>query len=516
MHHRPLARLVVITAALITCATLAAAQPTATAPIAAPEFEITFERSVSDTPFTGRVFLILTKRKYLPPIELVEWFTSEPVFARDVKAWQPGDKLRFTSDNCISYPTSLAELPARTYRAQAVMGLNEWDQHPLDAPGNGYSDVAVFKHPSPRPVTVRLVINHKLRPEMRSDDDKVKYVKLRSKLLSDFHGRDVYLQAAVGLPNGHDDKSDRRFPAVYAIPGFDGRMRFANPLPLMQMLAIQGLDAAVVYLGASCPTGHHVFADSANNGPWGQALVTELIPYLEERFRLIPDANARFVTGFSSGGWSSLWLQVAYPDSFGGVWAMCPDPVDFTAFMRVNIYCPQANMYVRPDGGPFSLTRPGYFGRIEARELCEMENVFGRGGQLGSFEAVFSPRGLDGRPARLWDRATGKIDPAVAAAWRKYDIRHVIESDWKTLGPKLAGKLHLFCGDRDDFYLDEPFFKLRDALTRVGSDAYVEVLPGAGHMLPPTVLTQAAAQMAERFAAAYKNRQDQTEMLKTP
>ena len=469
-----------------------------------PQFEITFDASVSAKPFTGRVYVVATKRAYLNPLETVEWFNSDPVFARDVQNWKPGETLLINSENCLAYPSKPVDLPANIYRVQAVMGLNDWAQHPIDASGNGCSEIAVFKHPVAQSPTIRLVINHKIPQPPVAHGDGIEYVRVKSELLSKFHRRDVYLEAVLALPpsySGEKSETDRRFPAVYQIPGFDGRVQFANPAPFASLLAMIGLDAVVVALVASCPTGHHVFADSANNGPWGKALVTEFIPYLEAHYRLIPDTAARYLTGHSSGGWSSLWLQVTYPQVFGGVWSTSPDPVDFNSFMQINIYDPPESVFSNADGSQRMLSRPGFFGHIGWRALADLEEVMGRGGQLGSFEAVFSPRGPDGKPARLWDRAIGAVDRDVARAWRKYDICSLLESKWSTLGPLLAGKLHVYCGDRDDFFLEQPFLRLRETLAKLGSDAHLELVSGATHMLPPRVFNEIAGEMAKQFAA---------------
>ena len=207
-------------------------------------------------------------------------------------------------------------------------------------------------------------------------------------------------------------------------------------------------------LDPGCRLGHHVFADSANNGPVGRALVEELIPVIEEEYRGLGTADARFVTGHSSGGWSSLWLQVAYPDVFGGVWSLSPDPVDFRDFQRIDLTRPGVNLFSDDDGKPRPLARAGGKPLLYFKPFSDMETVMGHGGQLASFEAVFSPRGADGRPRPLWDRATGAVDPETARAWEKYDIRRKLEREWKTLGPKLAGKLHVYTGAEDTFYLE--------------------------------------------------------------
>ena len=230
-----------------------------------------------------------------------------------------------------------------------------------------------------------------------------------------------------------------------------------------------------------CFGGHHVFADSANNGPCGRALVLELIPHLEATFRLVPAPTARFVSGVSSGGWSSLWLQVTWPDVFGGVWALAPDPVDFRDFQQIDLYAPGANVYVDAAGARRPIARRGDDVMLWFPDFAAMEVVMGEGGQLRSFEWVFSPRGDDGLPRPLYDRATGAVDPAVAEAWRAYDIREVIERSWETLAPKLAGKIHVVTGELDTFYLDGATRLLKSSLAELGSDADVRLLPGVDH-----------------------------------
>jgi hypothetical protein len=263
-----------------------------------------------------------------------------------------------------------------------------------------------------------------------------------------------------------------------------------------------GLEAVMIYLDADCPTGHHVFADSANNGPCGAALVEELIPHLERELRLIRDADARYVTGSSSGGWSSLWLQVTYPDTFGGVWCFSPDPVDFRAFICGDAYDPNTNLLYDEQGNPRAVSRAGLFGPpIVLRDFVRLEHVVGRGGQFYSFDAVFGPRGLDGHPRFAWDRQTGRLDPEVVEHWKQYDICRLVEQNWNTLGPALQGKLYLYCGDQDEFYLDRAFVKLQAALRSLGSDAHTELIPGGRHMLPPHVMIRAFGQMKAHFDA---------------
>ncbi|MFH1748650.1 MAG: alpha/beta hydrolase-fold protein [Planctomycetota bacterium] len=463
------------------------------------QFEVKFTESAHPGPFTGRVYVIMTSQDAGDPKDWVSWYYSPPLFARDVKNWQPGEKMIFSADNCLAHEVDLAELPQGHYSAQAVMDVKGWNAHPIDGTGNGYSRRVDFRYTPPSEFPVLLKIAHKQTAPKYEEED-LKLVSFRSPLLSKFHKCDISLRALVGLPQTYSDDPQRRFPTLYLINGYAGELTPEFTRMMMALLSGGDFDPVIVNLEAECPTGHHAFADSATNGPVGTALVTEFIPHLEKTFRLLPHPNARYLTGGSSGGWSSLWLQVTYPDFFGGTWSTSPDPVDFTAFMRINIYDPEENMFTQPDGAPWSLTRGGYeWFSFTAQELSDLEEVLGRGGQLASFEAVFSPRGPQGTPIPLWDRGTGHLDPAVAQAWRKYDIRHIIETQWNTLGPKLEHKLFLYCGDQDTFYLERAFFKLRDTLKKLGSDAHIVVIPDASHFLPPRVYAELSRDMAKHY-----------------
>jgi len=266
-----------------------------------------------------------------------------------------------------------------------------------------------------------------------------------------------------------------------------------------------GVEFLRVVLDPSCRLGHHVFADSANNGPVGEALTTELIPALNKRFRTIPKASARFLTGHSSGGWSSLWLQVTYPEVFGGTWSTAPDPVDFRDFQRINLYRSGENMYVDGRGQRRPLARVNGQVRLWYKGFADMEWVLGHGGQLHSFEAVFSPRNSDGKPRLLWDRKTGRVDLQTARTWEKYDIRLVLERNWKTLGPRLKGKLHVFMGDVDTFYLEGATIRLKKSLADLGSDAVVEIHKDRDHfnLMRGGLRQRIRKEMAAAFLAAH-------------
>jgi pimeloyl-ACP methyl ester carboxylesterase len=447
------------------------------------KFQVSFPEKVHSEPYTGRVYLFFGKGRTEPRIG-PNWFHPQPFVGLDVEHWKPGEPLSITSQTkgLLSFPKPLGELELDGSQVQAVVRFNPYDRNVGTGVGNGYSDTADVPEPQEGQEPLRLEVEH-LVPEPKFPETKwTKLLEVRSERLSNFHHRDVKQSAAVLLPASYYDAPQRRYPVLFSIPGFGGthfdRIRTA---PLYERNA-QGVEFIRVYLDPSCPLGHHVFADSANNGPVGEAFIKEFLPELDRQYRTIAAPTARFLTGHSSGGWSSLWLQVTYPDHFGGVWSTAPDPVDFHDFQRIDLYRPGENMYRDAQGMPRPLARQGDQVIVWYQTFAQMEWVLGYGGQLHSFEAVFSPRGADGRPQLLWDRPSGVIDTAVAKTWEKYDIRLTLERDWKTLGPKLQGKLHVIMGDLDTFYLEGATRRLKESLAKLGSDAVVEMVPDRDHM----------------------------------
>jgi hypothetical protein len=281
-----------------------------------------------------------------------------------------------------------------------------------------------------------------------------------------------------------DRAPDEALPVCYRINGFSGSHRTAwiHGPHLVRRMGGGGYPRMLyVFLNAACPQGHHVFANSVNNGPWGDALITELIPALESRFGAVGRPEARFLTGHSSGGWSSAWLQVTYPDFFNGSWSSAPDPVDFRRFLGVDIYSAR-NMYLDADGKENYVLRSGAEWIMTLRDAVAQEDR-GRyhGAQFGSFDYTFSPRRDDGRPMRLYDHETGAIDPVVAQAWKRYDISAILRENWWELAPKLRGKLRFYCGMLDDLGLEASVLLLQDELGTLGSDAEFILVEGRDH-----------------------------------
>ena len=469
-----------------------------------PEFRVVFAPNVAAT-FSGRIYVMTLKSapRAETPSE-PNWFNPSPFFAVDVKNVKAGEPI-IVGSNAIGHPGPLSAIEPGEYMVQAVMDFNRGERSFAAAEGNGYSrwKSAMLKAGQER---IDLTIDQTVQKRPALETSRLREVDIKSQLLSDFHGREVRLEATVALPASYSKDTSRKYPIIYEIPGFGGTHR-AQPIYTQNTIR-DGEEFLQVLLNPECPLGHHVFADSANNGPWGRVLIEELIPHIESTYRAIGKPSTRFVTGHSSGGWSSLWLQTAYPEFFGGVWSTAPDPVDFRDFQRINLYAPNANMFVDEQGKPRPLARRGETPVLYYKSFSDMEVVVGHGGQLGSFEAVFSPRTSGGAPRRLWDRKTGAVDPETAEAWKPYDIRLKLEREWPTIGPKLAGKLHVYMGGLDTFYLDGATRLLKESLEKLGSDAKVEIFPDKTHfsLMDAELRSRINREMADAYRTAVGKR----------
>lgn len=471
------------------------------------QFQVRFKKSIHPEPFTGRVYLFFTRSGREPRLG-PSWFQPESFLARDVINWKPGEILEFTPETpgLLAYPKPLAELDLGGYRVQAVARFNDWEPKIGTAAGNGYSEVLNVPSantPEPPLLTIDQLVPEKSLQETRWR----KHFKVRSELLSKFNGRDTFFEAAVLLPQSYYDQPQRKYPVIFSIPGFGGDHTRGMPDKPIAEQNEQGVEFIRVLLNPNCRWGHHVFADSATNGPVGKAFTSEFLPAFEKQFRAIPHPRARFLTGHSSGGWSSLWLQVTYPDQFGGTWSTAPDPVDFRDFQQINVYRPDSNVYQDASGQPRPLARRGSQPILWFEPFSRMEQVLGHGGQLRSFEAVFSPRGADGKPLKLYDRETGKVNPQVAEAWKAYDIRLILEENWEKLAPQLQGKIHVFMGAEDTFYLDGATVLLKQTLDRlngnIAGDMVVEIHPGKSHssLLTNELMLRFRKEMVQSFLA---------------
>jgi hypothetical protein len=392
--------------------------------------------------------------------------------------------------------TNLLALSPGPYWVQALFMCNP-DLCLPNAPGNWYGVPQKLMLDPDKAAAIALELNHEIPPEeLLPNTDETRFIKLKSERLSAFHHRPIYLRAGIILPRDYDHEQDRHYPLWVRIGGYGERYTVVNRLIHDQRefrptwLANETPRFILLQLDGAGPYGDPYYVNSANNGPYGDALVEELIPYVEQNFRGRSDGHARVLSGVSTGGWVTLALQIFYPSFFGGAWASCPDPVDFRAFELVNLY-QEANAYTDDSGRERSSER-NLKGEsvLSMRREVGLENLLGSGNsytrsgeQWGAWNAVYSPHGADGRPMPIWDPQTGRIDRRVAEQWRKYDLRLVLQENWSTLGPQLRGKLHIASGEADQYYLNNAVHLLDDFLSHADPPAPKTIVygPGKGH-----------------------------------
>ncbi|WP_437226688.1 alpha/beta hydrolase-fold protein [Planctomicrobium sp. SH661] len=446
-------------------------------------FKLQSSPSVHQTPFTGRVYVFLKpadQRDRKEPKSGPDWFQPQPMIAMDVTNWKPGEELVLDLDNpaVLKFPKDLNAEMIRWTNAQAVVRAHPEEREVGDGPGNWYSQVVTLQNPT----AVTFQLNRVVPSPQFPETAWTKLLRVRSELLSQFHQRDIFLNGAVTLPASYFSQPGRRYPVIYEIPGFSGsHFHGVHRQPVRETNRL-GVEFIRVMLDPNCQLGHHVFANSANNGPCMDALLQEFIPAMDAAYRTDARPEGRFLTGHSSGGWASLWLMINAPDQFAGTWSTAPDSVSFRDFQLINLYRDGENMFHDENGQRRPIVRLRNRPVVYYDTFSNMEDVLGHGCQLQSFEAVFSPKAANGEPAKLWNRETGAIDPEVVEAWKKYDILMLLEENWETLEPKLRGKLHVFMGTEDTFYLDGATRLMQQSLQQLGSDAHIELIPGRDHM----------------------------------
>jgi S-formylglutathione hydrolase FrmB len=453
-------------------------------------FEVTVAPGLLTAPQDGRLLVVLGRGDQTEPRFTIgnTGLRTPPVLGRDVTAFQPGVVAALDRTAVIFPIESLDRLPAGEYQVQAVLHTNR-DLNFPNAPGSLYSTPQKVALDPARGGTVKLELTRQVPPEqLPSDTATVKFLKLPSELLSKFHGRPMYLRAAVILPPDFEREPERRYPLHVLIGGYGTRFTAAGRIG--QGNRADGPRMLTLLLDGAGPYGDPYQVNSANNGPYGDAITQELIPHVEKTYRGIGRPHARVLSGASTGGWVSLALQIFYPDFFNGAWSHAPDPVDFRAYELINIYQDE-NAYVNRHG----FERPAMRERsgetiYTLRHETQIENVLGRGDSWTTsgkdwcaWNATFGPRGEDGRPKALWDPKTGKIDRSVVEHWKKYDLRLVLQQNWPTLGPKLRGKLRIWVGEADDYFLNNAVHLL-DAFLRKANPPYegkITYGPGGGH-----------------------------------
>jgi hypothetical protein len=486
------------------------------ASLGAQQFEVSFPASAHAQPITGRVFVFLSRDSVPEPrFQAGGYSASVPFFGVDVGALAPGGTA-VVDAHTLGFPlASLKDVPAGDYYVQALINvytqfhradghtiwahMDQWEgQHFTRSPGNLLSGVRRVHLDPATGFDVRLTTDRVIPPiRMPADTKWVKHIKIQSALLTKFWGHPMYLGATVLLPKGYDEHPDSSYPTIYdqghfslrAPFGFDpnGRPESAarKAARLRSTAREPGYEFAQEWMSDTVPrmiavTFQHptpYFDDSyavnsANNGPYGDALIQELIPYLESHFRMIQHPWARLLTGGSTGGWESIALQVFHPKFFGGTWTLYPDPVDFRNYQLTDAYSdtsafvpnesgwwvPERTMMRSTDGQPHTTMR----------QMSQLEAVLGSHGrsaeQMNAWDAVYGPVGEDGYPKELWNKRTGHIDHSVAEYMRDhgYDLRAYLAKNWATIGPDLVDKIHVYVGDMDTFYLNLAVYRLQD------------------------------------------------------
>lgn len=379
------------------------------------------------------------------------------------------------------------------YYYQAVYKQNP-DDGQENVPGNIISNIDSVMLTAGSQLKLRL--DKVIPPNEIADHRFVKSLVIKSRYLSDFSGRPRYLRAAVLLPSGWYNHPEKSYPICYRAPGLNGRYTAINGHLKDKAFtdwwfADTAPQVIYVYLDSQGPYGDTYQVDSENNGPCGKALTEELIPEIEKLVHYNPASKMRFLTGYSTGGWVSLGLQIFYPDFFDGTWSYSPDPVDFSHYGLIDIYKDSSIFYNK-----FGYLQPGRRTIYDEptysmKDWITAENLASRtgdyrisGGQFGAYNAVFGPKGADGLPSLMFDPVSGKIDPAIAGQWEKYDLKKVLEKNWTTLGPKLQGKIWIWTGDMDGLYSNVAtrFLKMYlDSTANPKSDAQISFTPLAGH-----------------------------------
>ncbi len=458
MPFRPLLIVAFLAAAL---PAIVAEEPVARRP--GIRFEVTIEPAVAAAkPEAGRVLVGIARKgakpdftRYKPPVL--------PILGADANDLAPGTTIVLDTGSDLFPHDSIRSLSAGQYSVQAIFATNR-DINLPDAPGNRYCEPMAVRLDPAAGTTVKLRLDRRFKEDRLRDSATHRYLAIPSKRLSDFHGRPMMYRVGAVLPANFETET-RRYGLVVDIGGFGTRYTDAasrEPDPRFVQIIPDGAG----------PFGDPYQVNSANNGPYGDALVEEVIPHIEKTFRCGGTPKSRFTCGISTGGWVSLALQIFYPDVFNGCWSQCPDSVTFERYELIDLYRDE-NAFVNRFGfeRPSTRTLDGDVVSTVRHEV-QLERVLGRGGRWelsgrdwASWNAVYGPLGKDGLPVPVWDGKTGKINRSAAEHWKKYDLKRILEKDWKTLGPKLAGgKIHIWCGDADDYFLNAAVHRFKETM----------------------------------------------------
>ncbi len=492
--------------------------------------QISVDPSLSQENLQGRLLLMFSNNdKKEPRFQINDGLQTQLIFGMNVENLHFSESQLFDQE-AFGYPISnLRDIKPGTYYVQALLHVYEdfklstghTVKLPMDngegqqwnlSPGNLYSKPMKIEIGKEGIKDIQIVMTEKIEPiEVPKDSEWIKHVKMKSEKLSSFWGRDIFLGAHVLLPKGFEEHPEAKYPIMIFhghFPADFGGFRTTAPDPTLEpdfaerfnvkgYNIIQQQEAYDFYkrwnepdfprfiiIEIQHPTPYYddsYAVNSASQGPYGDAITYELIPFIEQKFRGMGEGWARFLYGGSTGGWEALAVQVMYPDEYNGCFAACPDPIDFRAYCLNNIYEDKNAYYYESDFNSLEIpAKRDYLGQISStvKRANHYELVLGdhsrSGQQWDIWEATYSPQGKDGYPERIWDKMTGEINPVVANYWKEnYDLRYILERDWDKLGEKLRGKIHIYCGDMDNYYLNNAVYLMEDFLEST-TDPYYE------------------------------------------
>jgi hypothetical protein len=499
----------------------------------AANFEVTLDAQLALEPLEGRLYIIVSQDSSSEPREQMGYYADTlPIWGKDVTL-RPGQTLDLWSfdQNIQGFPfASFNDLPEGEYSVQAFLNVYTTfrrsdgsvvklhlpcgDGHyQFASPGNLYSAVQQVRLGAES--NVQLTLSERIMPAeevpeggtcQQGNPPEGKYVKrlkIKSAALSEFWGQDMYIAADILLPEGYDDNPDTRYPVIYFHGHYldtgDNPFGFSEDLDndfSQWWVSDKAPGVIVINFRHETPYYDDSYAlDTANVGPYGTAITQELMPALEAQFRTVNERWARTLTGCSTGGWIALAQMVFYPDLYAGTFAIAPDAIDFHYFQLVNIY-EDSNAYVHTQGWVETMRPSQRLVDGEIIDTIAQENgwelALGTKSRSGMgnwdiWQAVYGPQGEDGYPAPIWDKVTGDIDPEVAEAWKKYDLRDIIVNNWSTLADKLAGRIHIYAADDDDYYLENAVHTFQAATKDLEPplDATIVHLNDASHCATP-------------------------------
>ena len=442
----------------------------------AQQIKVSYSSTAYDGVFSGKVLLYLSKDSNTPK-DLAIGLPTLCCFAIDVSQIKPNTTVLF-DDKAISYPVNISDIERGEYYVQAVWDRNLGGRSIGNSVKNMFSEPIKISLTKNYKETFTIVCSQKIAAQIFKETEYVKELKAPSTLLSTFYKRPVTVDAAVILPKEYYKEPTRKFPVHLIISGFGGDYhnsytRFTDKEGMS--IPLDTTACITVFLDGNCPTGHSTYANSDNNGPWGDALVNEFIPLLEKKYRC---NGARLLSGHSSGGWAVLWLQVNYPATFAGCWSSSPDPVDFRNFQKVNLYADKNMFFDDKNELRVDASVGGRIPWIYLRDDYRIEDVTYRGEQYASWNAVWGKKAKNGFPEKICSKKTGEIDSAVVAHWKAYDISLLLRNNWQQIKPLLDNKIRVSTGNHDNYFLNQAVELLEVETKKLNANFVYAYYPG--------------------------------------